>query len=615
MTAVAHADDLLALHRAGALVEQYPRVRSLLRGLSPADLDRAGRLLSRLQPADVVAAHPGTPVVRTLVAGHGTLGPLLPALTAEFARHGLVLDARLGDFDGYRAELADPATAALDLVVVLLDAAAVFDLVPVPWRPADVADVFAAQLALLERLVEGFTSAGPATLVLSTVPLPRQYPAQLLDHRSRAELGRVWRAANTRLLELAERHPSVVVVDLDPLVAEGVPVTDPRMGVYAKAHLSTELLRGYAREVGHLAKARAGRGRKVLALDLDETVWGGVLGEIGAEGVEVADTFRGEAFRAFQRVVKQLGAQGVLLAAVSKNDADAVASALAGNDRMTLREDDFVRVVANWRPKHDNIAELAADLNVGLDSVVFVDDNPFERGLVERELPDVEVVAVDDEAALHVARLLRDGWFDALALTDEDRARPRRYREDLERKDFLDSFDSLHDYLAGLGVRVDIAEAAEADHARISQITLRTNQFNLTTRRLAPPEVAAWPGTVLAIRSADRFGDNGLVGAVFLRRDGDTVHIDNFLLSCRVFSRGVETAALATVLRRASAAGAAAVTAAYRPSAKNGKVADFYPRNGFAATGDGGFRHDLTDLPAPPDHVELTGAFTTEGTP
>ncbi|NUU20362.1 MAG: HAD-IIIC family phosphatase, partial [Streptomycetaceae bacterium] len=395
-----------------------------------------------------------------------------------------------------------------------------------------------------------------------------------------------------------------------PLAGEGIAVGEPRLHAYAKAYLSPALLAAYAREVGHLARHVAGRTKKALVLDLDETVWGGVLGEDGADGIEVADTYRGEAFRAFQKVAKQIASQGVLLAAVSKNDLDPVRAVLRDHPGMTLREDDFVRVTANWRPKHDNLRELASDLGIGVDSFVFADDSPYEVGLVRTELPDVAVVALDGEPALHIEKLMRDGWFDARELTAEDRERTTRYREELDRRDFLDGFASLDDYLRELGVTVRFSAATEAEIPRVSQLTLRTNQFNLTTERLQVPDVAARSAdpafSVLAIRSSDRFGDNGLVGAVFVRRDGGTARIDNFLLSCRVFARGIETACLSALLTALRHAGVTEVRAAYRPSAKNGKVADFYPRAGFTAVGgDGDFRHDLQDIPEAPKHVAL----------
>ncbi|MGC0421383.1 HAD-IIIC family phosphatase [Embleya sp. AB8] len=623
-------DELLALHRADRLLADYPRVRELLAEASGDEPARAGLLLSRLDPAAVTAAHPGVRAVSITVTGHGTLSALTGPLTGELARHGLVSRPRLTDFDSYVFELSDPDSelyaSRADLVLCVLDAAVVFDEIPVPWTPADVERTLAAKVALIEQLAARYADLGTGTLVLNTLPLPRAYTAQLVDHRSRARLGGLWREANARLLRIGEAHASVLVLDLDPLLADGIPATEARLNVYAKAHLSAELLAGYAREVAHLARNLVGRTRKVLVLDLDNTLWGGVLGDDGIEGIEIGSGYRGEAFTAFQRVVKQLGAQGILLAAVSKNDAEPVREALRDHPGMTLREADFVRVVANWAPKHENLAELATALNLGVDSFVFVDDSPYECGLVRRELPEVAVIRLDAEPALHPARLLADGWFDTRELTAEDQARTSRYRDELDRRDFLDSFASLDDYLAELGVTVRIAPAAPADLSRVSQLTLRTNQFNLTTDRLQPAAVqtlAADPNVlVLAIHTADRFGANGLVGAILAHRADDVLHVDNMLLSCRVFARGVEQSALSALLRHARDTGAKAVYGTFRPAAKNGKVRDLYPRYGFTpvptdtATDTDTelltFRHDLVDIVTVPTHVALTEIFEGE---
>jgi FkbH-like protein len=609
---------LRELRRSGALARHYPEVAALTAGLDDGDLARAGQLLARLDADDVLARHPDVPAVTIAVTGHGTLAPLLPALTGQLARNGLLLRPVTGDLGGWAAELADPGSpvyqADPDLVLCVLDHRAVLDVVAVPWTPADVERALAARLELISGLAARFAASARGTLVLNTLPLPSAVTAQLIDHRSRARLGAAWREANARLLHLADELPAVLVVDLDPLVAEGIAACDPRLSVYARVHLAPALLARYAREIGHLARHLAGGSRKGLAVDLDESVWGGVLGEDGVAGIEVGGDRRGPAFRAFQQVIRQFSAQGVLLAAVSKNDPGLVSEALRGHPEMTLREDDFVRIAANWRPKPDNLTELAADLGLTPDAFVFADDSPFECGLVRRELPGVAVVELAGDPAGHAGALLAGGWFDTRELTREDRARPALYRAEAARHDFLSHFDSLERYLAELGVRVALAPVAEPQVARVSQLTLRTNQFNLTTRRLQPDEVrarAADPATpVLTVHAADRFGDNGLVGAIFLRRLDDTVHLDNFVLSCRVFSRGIEQACLTAVLSHAAATGARAVSGSYRRTAKNAKVADFLPRLGFATVSAGAdaaeFRHDLAVIADPPAHVQLT---------
>jgi len=614
-------DRLRELARSELLAERYAEVPALLAELAhggdPADLARAGRLLGRLDPERAAQANPGVARIRVAVTGHSTIGALIPSLTAELARHGLLPHLVQDDFDGYLRALQEPDSllhaAGLDLALVVLDPRAVFDELPAVWRVEDLERAAAAKLAQLSRLAERYVARSAATLVLNTVPLQREFTHRLVDLRSRAALGAAWRDFNAGLLRLAAAHERLVVVDLDPLVAAGGPVGDPRLAAYAKAQLGDELLGRYAREIGHLARAVRGLTRKVLVLDLDNTLWDGVLGDDGADGIAAATTYRGEAFGEFQRVVKQIGGQGVLLAVSSKNDQEAAVAALREHPDMVLRDSDFVRINANWNPKDANLRDIAAKLNLGVDSFVFADDSPFETGLVAASLPQVAVVRLDGEPALHITRLLADGWFDVLQLTAEDRERAALYRTDAARQDLLEESNSYDEYLARLGVAVTIRPVLEGEIARVAQITLRTNQFNLTTERLQPADVrerAADPGhLVLSIRSADRFGDNGVVGALFARRGPDGLRVDNLLLSCRVFSRGIEQATVAALLDHARREGLGPVRAAYRPTKKNHRVREFWPSLGFAR--DGGtdeapdFRHDLDPLPQAPGHVRV----------
>jgi FkbH-like protein len=618
----APADTVLDLARSDRLGAEYPQVRALLQELDAEGRLRAGRLLSRLDPDAVTAAHPGTAVIDVAITGHGTLSGLLPPLTAELARHGLLLRPHLTSFDSWVFELSDPGSelysANPDLALCVLDPMVVFDEVPVPWQPADVERVLADKLTLIENLARTFQGAASSTLVLNTLPLPRRFSAQLIGSLSRTELGVLWRRANIRLLELAQSFSSVFVIDLDPLIGEGLPVADPRLSAYAKAHLSEQLLSAYAREVAHLGRHVAGRTKKVLALDLDETLWGGVLSDDGPDGIELGDSYRGEAFEAFQRVVRQIGSQGVLLAAVSKNDAEPVQQVLTKHPRMQLRPEHFVQVTANWDPKHNNLLDQASALNLGIDSFVFADDSSFECGLVRRELPEVAVIRLDEDPALHIGRLLADGWFDVREITAQDQSRTAQYRSDLERRGLRRASGSIEEYLRELDIRLDLSTVRAVDVSRVSQLTLRTNQFNLTTVRMQPPDVErcrADPGQqVLAIRTGDRFGENGVVGAVFTHRDGETLKITNFVLSCRVFSRGIEQACLGVLLRQARSEGIATVQGSYRPSAKNRMVAGFYPDNGFTALdagAPGDFVHDLAEIPPLPDHLRLTTTLTT----
>ncbi|GAB2855566.1 HAD-IIIC family phosphatase [Actinocorallia aurea] len=610
-------ERLRSLHKDGLLEARYDEVAGLLAEMGPQDAARSARLLTRVDAARARAAHAGLPAVRVAVTGHGMLEALRTSLTGELARHGYVPEVALGDFGTYAFDLDDPGGAlySADFAVCVLDHAAVFDEVPVPFTPEDVARVLADKLALWRRLAGRFADRGAGVLVLNTVPLPRDVHVQILDYPGRARLGAVWREANAALLRLA--GPRVVVLDLDPLLTEGESLAEPRFAVYAHAHLSDGLLAAYARELGHLVRAHTGRAKKVLALDLDETLWGGVLGDDGVEGIEVADGGRGPAFQRFQGVVRQLQAQGVLLAAVSKNDQDTVLAALRDHPDLRLREEHFAAVRASWQPKPAALRALAGELNLGPDAFVFADDSAYECASVAAEVPETTVLHLAGDPALHVRTLLADGWFAAAALTAEDKARTRLYREEAERARFLDAAGPAASLLADLEVAVEVAPAAAAQAGRLAQLTLRTNQFNLTTERLTEAEVAARSADpaarVLAVTASDRFGANGTVGALFLRAEGSALRVENMLLSCRVFARGIEQAVLAAVLAAARVAGFAEVRAAYRPTAKNAKVRDLYPHYGFAVDGadpDGTVRHThrLGELPEVPGHLALTAA-------
>ncbi|MEV7870617.1 HAD-IIIC family phosphatase [Streptomyces sp. NPDC088124] len=620
-------DRLRALYGERRLAAEYPAVPALLAELAQPDdglalLSRAGRLLAKVAPEDITERHPGVVPATVAVTGHGTLDGLTAPLHAELARHGIPLRVRVGDHDGWLRDLQDTGSdlyaPGTELALCLLDAGIVFDELPLPWGPEDVARTVAGKLDLLDGLAARYDEHGTGTLVLNTLPLLSQHTQQLVDHRSRTELSIIWREFNVGLLRLAAAHPRLHIVDLEPLIAEGGPVRDPRLAAYAKVHLGEEVLARYARHAGHLLRTLRGGAKKVLVLDLDHTLWDGILGDDGPDGIAAATTYRGEAFGRFQRVAKQIGGQGVLLAVCSKNDREPVLDVLRDHPDMILREADFVRINANWEPKDGNIRDIADRLNLGTDSFVFADDSPFERGLVAASLPGVAVIGLDEEPALHIDRLLADGWFDVRELTTEDRARAVQYRQEAERQDLQQATGSMEEYLRALDVSVEITPVRDHEVARVAQITLRTNQFNLTTRRLQAPDVRERLDSpdhlVLAVRSRDRFGDNGVVGALFAHREDEALRIDNMLLSCRVFARGIEQAAIAALLEHAVGSGAAEVRASYRPTAKNHKTRGFYPSLGFEPGGESAdgtveFRHPLTRLPEVPGHLTLDAAI------
>lgn len=326
--------------------------------------------------------------------------------------------------------------------------------------------------------------------------------------------------------------------------------------------------------------------KKVLVLDLDNTLWGGVVGEAGALGITLGETPDGEAFCALQRYAKGLAKRGVLLAVCSKNNPDDAREPFEKHPAMVLTLDDFAAFEAGWDPKPVAIERIAETLNLGLDSFVFFDDNPAEREHVRQALPDVEVVDVPEDPSGYVRALEAGTWFEAVQVTGADRQRAAQYATERKRRDAERSFGSIDDYLESLEMVGEVRDINDADMPRVVQLLGKTNQFNLTTRRHTESEVRsmlAQDGAAgLTLRLSDKFGDHGLVAVMLCVPDsGRTLRIDTWLMSCRVIGRTAEQFVLDALLTRARQSGAERIMGEYLPTKKNQLVADLYDRLGF----------------------------------
>lgn len=371
---------------------------------------------------------------------------------------------------------------------------------------------------------------------------------------------------------------------------------------------------GFARTLGALlGEALSSLGTavpKVLAVDADNTLWGGVLGEEGPDGVTVGDSFPGNAFRALQQGLVYQSTNGALLALVSKNDDADVDEVFARRTQdLVLRPEHVAARRVDWNSKADNLASIADELNLGLDSFVFIDDSDVELEEVRQRQPEVRTVKVTDEPA-EIAQLTAAlTAFRYARVTAEDRSRTAMIQRASQRERAAAAAPSHADFLASLGLRVRVFAPTGAQLGRVTQLINKTNQFNLTTIRRDEAEVtrlAASPDHRLyAAEVSDRFGDYGLVAVAVVATGSPSWEVDTLLMSCRVLRRGLEDAILQCVADDAHAAGATTLLGSYRPSAKNGQVASFYPDRGFRATGEGRFEADLPLAIAPP-HVTVT---------
>lgn len=471
----------------------------------------------------------------------------------------------------------------------------------VVWtRPDAVIPTFARAVALqsvdVEAVmpeVEAYAAAVAkyaqrARLVLVAAWLPpldnRGYG--MLDWRPGLGIRHLLAHMNLAVAEKLAAHRTIFILDPTSwLQAAGTSATSPKMWFAGKVPYGNRVFQEAVADLKGAMAGAMGAARKLVVVDLDDTLWGGTVGETGWEGVRLGGHDHiGEAYVSFQLALKALANRGVQIGVVSKNDEHVALEVFDKHPEMRLRRSDLAGWRVNWGDKARNLAELVEELNLGLDSVVFIDDNPAERGRIRETIPAVLVPDWPDDPCLYASRLLSLPCFDTPAVSDEDRARARMYAADRERRSALGQVGSIEAWLAGLGVEVRMALIERADLARATQLFNKTNQFNLSTRRLSEDELMAWASAAhrrfWTVRVRDRFGDLGLVGLISLDLDGARARIVDFVLSCRAMGRRVEETMLSVAIGCAQRAGAREIVAEYAPTPRNGPCLKFLESSG-----------------------------------
>ncbi|TVR53327.1 MAG: HAD-IIIC family phosphatase [Gemmatimonadales bacterium] len=443
---------------------------------------------------------------------------------------------------------------------------------------------------------------------------PRDRGLGILDLSHPEGPGRVLHQMNARLMEGLAGVPGIYLLDSDRWLAEGgKDAADPRLWYLAKIPYAPVVLRAAVRELKAGLRAVQGRGRKLLIVDLDDTLWGGIVGETGWEGLRLGGhDAKGEAYLDFQRALKALTRRGVILGIVSKNDPEVALTAIREHPEMILRTEDFAGWRINWQDKAQNVAELVAELNLGLDAAVFIDDNPAERGRVREALPEVAVPEWPEDPLRYATELRSLDLFDQAQLSPEDRTRSRSYAAERERKDLFAGTGSMEEWLARLELEVRARPLDGSTLPRAVQLLNKTNQMNLRTRRLSEGEFLAWSRDasrrVWTFRVQDRFSDTGLTGLLCISLVGDEARIEDFILSCRVFGRKVENAMVHVAAEGARELGARSLVAEYLETERNRPCLTFFrERSGLVPEGEGGrvFRWDLGRSYPVPSHLEL----------
>jgi FkbH-like protein len=581
--------------KSGALRELGEAVRRS--ELDAQRLERAGAMARKLIDPTAATTH------RVAILGECTTNWLTNSIAAVALGEGARLSLYEGEYDNVLQELHSEALSKFDPRIVVL----------LPWfRPLQ------APRILLERLehwrgvqqtVVARTGAGIVQVGFDWIdPGPDGY------HLAGAPGGYI--AAIRRANEgLREALPSgAYFVDL-PAVSGDLgrrAFYEPRRYYWTKQPFSEEGVDWLARHVWAGVRALLTGPKKLLALDLDNTLWGGVVGEVGPHGIEIGESAQGEAYRSLQRYAKALSSRGVLLAVASKNDEANAKAPFTSNQEMELGLEDFAAFEANWQPKSESLARVAERLRLSTDSFVFLDDNPTEREEIRQRACAVAVVDAPEDPAEFARTLTRELWFEAAGVTTEDSQRAHQYQIEARREGQRAGHASLADYLTSLELRADVRDIDESDMARVVQLMGKTNQFNATTPRYSRAELDA----ILAIdrafgltlRLRDRFGDYGLILVAIGRpADDQTLEIDAFLMSCRAIARTVEEFAWGKVLERAKALSYQRVVGVYRKTAKNHLVADLFPRLGLrtvtSSSDESRYVQDLATTTAPTTFV------------
>jgi FkbH-like protein len=532
------------------------------------------------------------PPVRLGLLASSTADHLPPSIRVAGLRRDLPIDVHVGPYGQHRQQLVDPGSSlhrfAPHYVLLALTSREALSSTSVAADRAEIDASIARTVGELRSLWAKARRAGAVVIQQTFLdvaePLFGSYE-RLVPSAPSSLVG----ALNDAIARVAEAD-DVLLLDVARAAERAGRAAwfDVALWLQAKIEIAHSAAPLYGELVARVIAAQRGLSRKCLVLDLDNTLWGGVVGDDGIEGIVLGEgTAGGEAHLALQRYVKRLGERGVILAVCSKNDPDTAEAAFRNHPEMHLRRSDIAAFVANWNDKAANLVAIAEELNVGLESLVFVDDNPVERARVRETLPIVAVPELPDDVA-HYPRCLADaGYFEAVAFTPEDRRRGEQYAANARRNDFMAAAQGLDDFLLGLDMSVSAASFQPVDLARVVQLINKTNQFNPTTRRRSAQEIAALAADgclTLQLRLLDRFGDNGLVGAMILRPIDDTpdvLDIDTWVMSCRVFGRELEHETMNIAVESAREAGARALRAEYIPTAKNAVVRELYPTLGF----------------------------------
>lgn len=579
------------------------------------EIELVGRLLGSLNTREISAL----PLFRPAVLATDTSEPLANALRVALLCEGYVAEVYEAPYGAYRQELLAPSSGLIrfapDAVLLALTGSSAATLPAEPLDAAEVDKSLDADVEAMRALWDILSERVGKPVMQHLCVTPEEDLLGVADRRAFWSAARYIDALNERFLN---GSPAFIKwIDVDRLASRVGRENwrDPRLYHHGKFGFASKFLPEYTALLRGSLRQLLGKAKKALILDLDNTLWGGVIGDDRLEGIRLGpDTAEGNAYSAFASYIKQLGQRGVILGICSKNDLKIAMEVFEKHAHMPLRVSDFAAIACSWEDKATNLRGLAEELNIDLSSIVMVDDNPAECELIRQRLPEVETVLMNDDPSSFVRKLDRLHLFDADTLSKEDLQRTESYKARAKSKQLHAEFDDIGSYLTSLEMRAAVVPAGPVELQRLAQMEMKTNQFNLATRRLSFEQLSAMAAAansvVLAVSLIDRFADHGIVSYVAATHDGEIVRITDWVMSCRVFSRTLEHLVFNQVARFARDCGARTIEATLVPTQKNAVMNGLFETLGFewceGTSPQGTWRFSVSpDKPLPRSFVDL----------
>ena len=528
-----------------------------------------------------------------------TLNGLSEILHVKSSELGIRYQSYLGGYNQYNQELLDSQSEyykfSPDVTFLILD---IRNFLGENFHfPYNISDnerklLVNEKINQIENIIKCFEKNLNSKLIITNFNIPSYSPNGITETKSDFGFHEMIEELNRSLRNISKTHSSVYIYDFNHFVSKygEKNIFDYRQFHVGDIQIALNFIPSFAYDLMSYIKPITGTNKKCIVLDLDNTLWGGIIGEDGFDGIELGHSSNGKAFVDFQKELLSLWNHGIILAINSKNNFDDAIKVINEHPNMILREKNFASIQINWNDKAQNLKQIAEEINIGLNSIAFFDDDKINRERIKQEFPEVLTIEIPDDPSQFSSILKNLNDFNVLQRTDEDIKRGQMYAQQRERKELEKSISNLDDFLEQLDIKVKMKNSSEFLIPRISQLTLKTNQFNLTTRRYQEEEIRNFTNDhkfiVGCAQVLDKFGDNGITGVYIINKQDKIWSIDTFLLSCRIMGRGVENGILSQILIDAKHNGVEEIRANFIPTQKNKPAENFLPDFGFQKEGD-----------------------------